>query len=170
MAVAISPAATRPSQRGTRLGGLAPSALASTGSHTRTGGVVDVDVGPDPAAVADDREPPLADRGRHHGIRGAADRGARTVEAAVPQRDPFAPFDRGHRPLQIQVAGLRRAQCTGRILNERVGLGQHRPAGAREPERAEALCHDTPRPDRAPGGQEVVGRLGAQPVGRDHGE
>ena len=26
-----------PSQRGTRLGGLAPSALASTGSHSRTG-------------------------------------------------------------------------------------------------------------------------------------
>ena len=37
MTVAASPAASRPSQRGMRLGGLASSALASTGSHSRTG-------------------------------------------------------------------------------------------------------------------------------------
>jgi hypothetical protein len=37
MSVAVSPAASRASQRGICLGGLASSALASTGSHSRAG-------------------------------------------------------------------------------------------------------------------------------------
>src|SRR5206468_8512444 len=37
MTVAASPASTRPSQRGTWRGGLAPRAVATSGSHTATG-------------------------------------------------------------------------------------------------------------------------------------
>src|ERR687897_1155161 len=63
----------------------------------RRRGVFDVDERPDATTVPDDREPTLADRRRHHRIRSQADRGPRTVEAAVAQRETLAPLDRRHR-------------------------------------------------------------------------
>ena len=50
----------------------------------RRRGVFDVDVREDATTVADDWEPTLADRRCHLRIRSQADRGPRTVEAAVP--------------------------------------------------------------------------------------
>src|ERR671915_1093066 len=68
----------------------------------RRRGVFDVDVRPDATTVADDWEPTLADRRRHHRIRSQADPGPRTVEAAVAQRETLAPLDRRHRPLEME--------------------------------------------------------------------
>src|SRR4051812_7183173 len=62
--------------------------------HGRGRGVCDVDVRRDATTVADDREPALADRRRHRRIRSQADRGPRTVEAAVAQRETLTPLDR----------------------------------------------------------------------------
>jgi D-alanyl-D-alanine carboxypeptidase (penicillin-binding protein 5/6) len=67
----------------------------------RRGGVVDVDLREDATPVADDREPALADRCRHHRVLSLADRGARTVESAVAQHQTLPPLDTRHRPLQI---------------------------------------------------------------------
>ena len=62
--------------------------------HRRRGGVLEVDPGDDAAAVADDRELPLAHRLDQPVVGGA-------VEAAVAQRDPA---DVGDRLLEVAIA------------------------------------------------------------------
>src|SRR5918992_659202 len=97
------------------------------GGGGRRRGVFDVDVRPDATAVADDREPTLADRPGHHRIRSQADPGPGAVEAAVAQREALAPLDRRHRLLQVE-------DCLQPRLDGPVGAG--------EPEGPEALRHE----------------------------
>ncbi len=65
----------------------------------------------------------------------------------------------------MEDAHQRRPQRRRWVGIERIGLGQHRSARPSPPKRPKALRHEAPRPHRATGRQEMVRRLGAQPVG-----
>ena len=117
---------------------------------------------PHAAAVADEREPALADRLALLAAR--REPGARPVEAAVAQHDaPEPPVDRR---LEVADRGQRLAHAARRVGVERVVLGLDRPAGARIGPAREALRDEALDAGRARGREQVVGPLGAQPVGR----
>jgi hypothetical protein len=122
----------------------------------RCGGVVEVDPGEDTAAVADDRELSLAHR-LDRPVVGSS------VEAAVAQDDAAGPHDRA---VEIRHCGRRLAHPVHRGGVKRIVLRLHGPALARVAPRAGAALGDEPaRACLACGGDQVVGALGAQPVG-----
>ena len=95
-----------------------------------------------------------------------AERGAGAVEAAVAEHHALEPVRAGHRVLQVADRVQHAAELLRRIGIEGRVLGLHGAAGAcRRPAR-EALRHETARPDRAGGREQVVGALRAQPVRR----
>ena len=91
------------------------------------------------------------------------ERGARAVEAAVPQREALAVPGRGL--LQVPDRGQRRRRVRRRGRVERVGLGLDRPAGSRVRPAAVALRDHPAHPGRPAAGEQHVRALGAQPVG-----
>jgi hypothetical protein len=114
-----------------------------------------VDEREDAAAVADDRELPLAHRVDQPVVGGA-------VEAAVAKRDPAG---RGHRLIEMAHGGVGLARGCRRAGVKRVVLGLDRPALARVAHAGEALGDEPHDARLARGGQQVVGSLGAKPVG-----
>src|SRR6266508_3460126 len=110
---------------------------------------------PDGAAVADDRELPLAHWLDHPVVGGA-------VEAAVAKRDPAGVRDRlvemGHRGVGLACP------CRG-VGVERIVLVLDRATLARVAEAGEALGDAPGHAGLARGGQQVVRALGPKPVG-----
>jgi hypothetical protein len=131
----------------------------------RIRGVRDMDERPHAAAVADERELALAHQLEL--LLARCQRCARPVEGAVAQHDSLRPLRSEHRGLEMANRGQRVAHVARGCRVEWVVFVLHRPAGAHV--RAEArdpLCHEPFDPDRLPGREQVVGRLGPQAVGR----
>jgi hypothetical protein len=130
-------------------------AVVAEGQHGRGGGVVQVDVRPDAAAVADDGE--LA--GAHEGGPAVA---RVAVEVAVPQRDPACG---GDRLVEVGQRGEGLARRGRGCRVERVVLGLDRPALAGIAVAGIALGDDLAAAHArgAGGGQQDVGAFGPGP-------
>jgi hypothetical protein len=121
----------------------------------RRSSVVEVDQREHPAAVAHDRELPLA-----HGLDQPIVFGA--VEAAVAKHDPARGRDR---LVEIPHRGERLGGAFWRLWIERILLGLHRPALARVPHAGEALGDEAGHACLPCGGQQSVSPFCPQPVG-----
>jgi hypothetical protein len=132
------------------------------GRHGGRGGVVDVDPRPEAGAGTDDGELALAQH-LDHGIRGA-----RSVEAAVAQRDALK-RRRQHRVLQMANRRQRLRLLGRRVRIEQIVLGLHGPTLADVRPVGVALRDDALYARRDGRGDEVVGPLRAQLVrGGEH--
>ncbi len=117
-------------------------------------------------AVADERHLALTHRGRLLAVR--PERGVRAVEPAVPQHQALGPGRRGDGVLDVLDRGDGLLHAGRRRRSERVVLGLHHRARA-VVAGEEALRHEPLDAHRLRGGQQVVGALGAQPVGLREG-
>ena len=183
---ACPPAASRTSQPGMRRGGGAPNAAARPGTSSAAGagalsttlkipgGVplsmaatvaaaalsLDAD-DQDAGAVAADREAPLAEQ---LGVLAAlGQRGAGPVEAAVAEHGAAG---LGHDRLEVLDRVERLADVGGGIGVERRVLALDRVAHAGVGPARVALPHEPGHARLTGGGEQVIGALGAQPVGR----
>ena len=180
---ATSPARSRPSQAGTRSGGLAPTASAMKGRYSETGAgssstmlkmpvrlmfegddrrrgrVVDMRRRPDPGATADDRQLPRTEE--------LDDRigGTGSVEVAVAQDDAL---ERGGEHRLLDDTGSRPASrsAPGGMGIQGILLGLDRAAVAAVVPARIALGDEPPRAGGLRRGEEVLGAGGPQLVGR----
>src|SRR5215208_5117939 len=130
--------------------------------HRRLRGVGDVDERPHAAAVADQREPALAD----HLIEITAGRHvcAWPVETAVTQHDALGPPRIEDCLLEMKDRGSCFALLAWGRQVERGPFALHRSAGARV-QGVVALRHEPPHPHRLSGREQVIRPRAAQAVG-----
>jgi hypothetical protein len=123
----------------------------------------DVDEGPHPGTVPDERELAPADQlelllPRRH-------RRARPVEGAIAQDDPLRPIRREDRLFDVTDGGLRLPHLARGRQVQRVLFGLHRAAGAHvRGIAAHPLCHEPSHSDSVCGREQVVGPLRPQAV------
>src|SRR5207248_4441619 len=123
----------------------------------------DMDERPYAGAVADDREPALAHLRDDVAVGG--DAGARSVEVPVAKRDALDARRPEHRALDV-ADRLERLHLVGRRARvERIFLGFQAGAGPLVVPVAVALRDEAARPGGPGPLEQVVGALGAQPVG-----
>jgi hypothetical protein len=154
-----SPARSLRSQPGSRRGGGAPKAAArpGTSSEARAGSSSTTLKMP---GVPRSMEAPLAEQ---LGVLAAlGQRGPRPVEAAVAQHRPAG---LGDGPLEVPDRRQGLAGVGGRLGVERRVLVFDRVALAGDGPAGVALPHEPPGARGLRGGEQVVGALGAQPVG-----
>ena len=141
-----------------------PAPPARDGGHGGLRRVLDVDERPHAAAAANYRELPLADL--LDVLAAPAERGTGAIEAPVAQDDALGPAGARDRALEIADRIERMAHSPRRRGIERVVLGLERPAGAGEGPPREALGDEPAYSDCPAGGQQIVGPLRPQAVGR----
>jgi hypothetical protein len=134
--------------------------------NRRCRGVVNVDEGPDAAAVTDDRQPALAHQRDDVAVDGEP--GARPVEIGIAQGDPFDAGSTGDRVFEVADRRERLPLLSRRVRVERIGFGLQAAAGALVAPVALALGDDASGAGSPRGLQEVVSALRAQTVGESH--
>jgi hypothetical protein len=128
-----------------------------------------MDERPDPAAVADDRQAALPDDLGDLPRRVDGERGPGPVETAVAEGEAVEAVRVCDRVLDVANRRKRLGDRPRRVLLERVRLGLHKASHGLERPAGEALSDEAPRADRLGRRKQVIGSLGAQPVGLHKG-